>query len=242
MLARSRKILCIVVFFSSVQFFAQDTLKYRLTLIQGSASQFFLLGPTYPQVPRIYPAGALSLKSSRTDSVYTPFKHFNFMITVGATASRYLLSDEVVFKNFLDKSPMPVFSKRFWGGFGLNYRKDISKRLILDVDLAPCVQMIVDKSEETRTDTSSWESKGFEDIYEGLHLYTNVKLELKSQGDFSVFFTVSGSVPLMNRFVDNGDDKYKNVFKGQFFVGIGLTHHYRSKRRVEKNEKPRMQF
>ena len=164
------------------------------------------------------------------------------MITVGAAASRFLLSDDVFFKNFLDKSPMPVFSKRFWGGFGINYRRAISSKLILDIDVAPCVQIIVDKSEETRTDTSSWESKGFEDIYEGLHLYTNIKLEYTTQSNFAFFFTASGSFPLLNRFVDNGDEKYHDTFKGQFFVGIGLTHFYKSKRKIEKDDKPKEQF
>ena len=161
------------------------------------------------------------------------------MITVGATASRYWLSDAVVFKNFLDKRPMSVYSKRFWGGFGMNYRNAISENLILDIDVAPCVEMIVDKSDETRTDTSSWDSKGFEDIYEGLHLFTNVKLEYKTQRNYAFFVTVSGSVPIVNRFVDNGDERYRNTFKGQFFVGIGLTHFYKSKRKLEKDGRPK---
>lgn len=133
---------------------------------------------------------------------------------------------------------MSVFSKRFWGGFGINYRKAITNKLIFDVDVAPCVEMIVDKSDETRTDTSSWESKGFEDIYEGLHLYANLKLEYRTQSNYAIFVTVSGSVPLLNRFVDNGDDMYRNIFKGQFFVGMGLTHFYKSKRKVDKDGKP----
>jgi len=239
MFARRKKILFVLFFFTAFCFFGQDTLRYRNTIVQASLSDFFLISPTYPAIPRFYPAGTVSLKSYRVDSLYAPLKNFNFVITIGAAASRYLLSDAEVFKNFLDKSPMSIYSKRFWGGFGINYRKAISNKLIFDVDVAPCVEMIVDKSDETRTDTSSWESKGFEDIYEGLHLYTNLKLEYRTQSNYAIFVTVSGSVPLLNRFVDNGDDMYRNIFKGQFFVGIGLTHFYKSKRKVDKDGKPK---
>jgi len=242
MVQEIKKILSILFLIISLSFYSQDTLKYRATTIQGSLSDFFLISPQYPQMPRFFPAGALSLKSSRTDSLYAPLKKFNFVITMGAAASRFLLSDDVFFKNFLDKSPMPVFSKRFWGGFGINYRRSISKKLILDVDVAPCVQIIVDKSEETRTDTSSWESRGFEDIYEGLHLYTNIKLEYKTQSNFAFFFTLSGSFPLLNRFVNNGDEKYHDAFKGQFFAGIGLTHFYKTKHKIETDDKPKERF
>src|SRR5207253_655831 len=124
-------------------------------------------------------------------------------------------------------------------GFGINYRKPISDKWIFDVDVVPCVQMIIDKSDETRWDTSFWESKGFEDIYQGLHLYTNLKLEYKTKSNYAFFVTVSGSVPVINRFVDNGDDRYRNTFKGQFFVGIGLTHFYKSKRKIDKDGKPK---
>src|ERR1700758_1102111 len=211
-----------VFLFLPISFKAQDSLRYRSTIFDLSASHFIIVSPNYPQVNIFSPAAALSLKSISADSLYNPLKKFNFMITTGAAASRFLFSDDYYFKNFLDKSPMLIFSRRFWGGFGINYRKAISKKMILDIDIAPCVQIIVDKSEETRTDTSSWESRGFEDIYEGLLLYTNLKLEFKTKTNFAFYFTLSGSVPLFNRFVDNGDDKYKDTFKGQIFAGIGI--------------------
>jgi hypothetical protein len=217
---------------------AQDSLfKYRVTSLHISANDFILLAPQYPQINAFFPAGAVSLKSANTDSLYAPLDKFNFMITAGAAASRFLFSDEDFFRNVLDKSPMLVFSKRFWGGFGINYRRRISEKFVFDMDVAPCVQVIVDKSIETRTDTSFSISKRFEDIYEGLHLYTNLKLECKTKSNYAFFFTVSGSVPVINRFVDNGDTRYYNMFKGQLFVGIGLTHFYRSKRKVEAGNK-----
>ncbi|HWY37608.1 MAG TPA: hypothetical protein VNY73_03550 [Bacteroidia bacterium] len=234
----------VLILFSwiSLPFFGQDSLRYRVTSFHVSAAQFIILSPQQQPVNGFAPSAALSLKSARTDSLYRPFKKFNFMITTGIASSRFMLIDEIFFKNFLDKSPMLIFSRRFWGGFGINYRSVLSKKLILDIDVAPCVQMIVDKSIETRTDTSSWESKGFEDIYEGLHLYTNIKLEYNTKSNFALYITLAGSVPLLNRFVDNGDERYHNTFRGQLFLGLGLTHFYRSKHKVEKDEKPRNNF
>ena len=235
---KCKKILFVFSFLFTFTSYSQDSLRYRNTIFQASLSHFILVSPKYPQQEnRFFPSASLSLKSARTDSLYASLKKVNFMITMGAAASRYFLSDEVVFKNFLDKHPMPIFSKRFWGGFGINYRRAISKKLILDVDLAPCVQIIVDKSEETRTDTASWESTGFEDIYEGLHLYTNLKLEIMTKSKFAFYVTLSGSVPLVNRFVDNGDIKYHNVFAAQVFAGVGISHFYKSKRRIEPTAK-----
>ena len=217
---------------------AQDSLfKYRVTSFHGSVSHFMLAGPQYPQTTSFFPSAALSLKSANADSNYNQLGKKNFMITVGVASSRFLFSDDIYFRNFLNKSPMLVFSKRFWGGFGINYRKEISQKLILDLDVAPIVQIIVDKSEETRTDTASWESRGYEDIYEGLHVYANAKLEFKSSDNYAFYFTVSASVPLLNRFVDNGDDKYRDQFKGQLFAGVGMRYFYKSKRKVEVGNK-----
>jgi len=238
MFSFSKKILSIFLLLFSLNFYSQDSIvKHRITTVQGSLSEFFIISPKYKEVPAFFPSGAISIKSFTADSLYNAKKKFHFMITMGAAASRYLLSDADFFINFLDKGSMPIYSKRFWGGFGLNYRKPISKKLILDVDVAPCVQIIVDKSLETRIDTASWESKGFEDIYEGLHLYANIKLELKTQSDFAFYFTLSGSFPVLNSFVDNGDEKYHNIFKGQVFAGIGMTYFYKSKHKIERDEK-----
>lgn len=213
---------------------AQDSLfRYRVTSFHGSISHFILAGPQYPQTTSFFPSLALSLKSATADSNYNAIDKKNFMITVGWANSRFMFSDDDYFKNFLNKSPMLVFSKRFWGGFGINYRKEISQKLILDLDVAPIVQIIVDRSVETRTDTSSWESRGYEDIYEGLHMYANAKLEFRSSDNYAFYFTLSGSFPLVNHFVDNGDERYKDRFKGQLFAGIGMRYFYRSKRKVE---------
>ncbi|MGZ6488690.1 MAG: hypothetical protein ACXVDU_01780 [Bacteroidia bacterium] len=219
---------------------AQDSLfKYRVTTFHVSVSHFILAAPQYPQTTSFFPSASLSLKSADADSLYNFLDRKNFMITLGIANSRFLFSDDLYFKNFLNKSPMLVFSKRFWGGFGINYRKEISKKLILDLDIAPIVQIIIDKSVETRTDTASWESRGYEDIYEGLHVYANAKLEFRSNDNYAFYFTVSASVPLLNRFVDNGDDKYRDQFKGQLFAGVGLRYFYKSKRKVEVVNRPR---
>lgn len=238
MRAAVKNSLFVFLFSTSFSFQAQDSLRYRITTFHLSASQFILISPQYPQSGSFFPSASLILKSALADSAYTPLKRFNFIITTGIASSRFLFSDNLYFKNFIDKSPLLVFSKRFWGGFGINYRRPLSNKFILDVDVAPCVQIIVDKSVETRIDTSSWESKGFEDIYEGLLLYTNIKLEYKSKSNFAFFFTLSGSVPLLNYFVDNGDDKYRNLFKGQFFAGIGVAHFFKSKHKTEQRNKP----
>jgi hypothetical protein len=217
---------------------AQDSLfKYRTTSFYLSASHFILASPNYPQTNGFFPSASLSLKSASTDSSFAPLKKLNFIITTGAAASHFLFFDDLYFKNFLDKKPLLVFSKRFWGGFGINYRKRISEKWIFDADIIPVVQIIVDKSIETRTDTSSWEARGFEDIYNGLLLYANLKLEYKTTGNNAFFFSLSGSVPLFNRFVDNGDEKYRDQFKGQLFLGIGVAHFYKSKRKIESGNK-----
>jgi len=214
-----------------------DTIRYRSTTFHGSAAHFVLLGAQYPQFNRFFPSAALSLKSARTDSLYAPLKKINFVITMGAAASRYWFSDAEYFRNFLSKESLPVFSKRFWGGFGINFRRAISPKLILDVDVAPCIQIIVDKSEESRVDTSSWESKTFTEIYQGVLLYTNFKLEYRAPGNFAPFLTVSASVPLANDFAAAHDEKYHNQFKGQVFIGAGVTYYYNSLRILDPSER-----
>ncbi|MGZ3902419.1 MAG: hypothetical protein ACXVC6_01900 [Bacteroidia bacterium] len=228
------------LFLSPLLISAQDSLyKYRVTSFHASVSHFMLVGPQYPQTTSFFPTAMLSLKSASCDSNYHQLDKKNFMITVGVASSRFMFKDDQYFINFLNKSPMLIFSRRFWGGFGINYRKEISEKLILDLDVAPIVQIIIDKSVETRTDTASWESKGYEDIYQGLHVYANAKLEFRSNDNYAVYFAISASVPVLNRFVDNDDEKYRDQFKGQLFAGVGMRYFYKSKRKVEAN-KPRV--
>lgn len=238
----SKKIAFAFLAFCSFCAYSQDadTIRYRSTSFHGSVSDFILLAPVHPQYGSFFPAATLSLKSGRADSLYTPLKNLNFSIMVGAAASRYLFFDEAFFVNFLDKNPYHVLSKRFWGGFGINYRKQISKKLIVDVDLAPCIQIIVDKSEESKTDTSGWNSVIFENIYQGIHLNAYCKLEYKLPGNFSPFFSVTASAPLTHSIArDAGDEPYHNTFKGQLFIGFGCSYYYRSKHFVEPGEKAR---
>ncbi len=186
---RSKQI--IILFFllvSSFNFFSQDSIvKYRITTVQASCSHFFLVAPKYPQLPRFFPSGIISIKSFRTDSIFNPEKKFHFMISMGAAISRFSLTEPDFFKNILDKNPIYVLSKRFFGGFGLNKRYSVSKKFMLDIDLAPCYLIIWDKSEETRGDTALQESKGYEDIYQGLNLLVGAKLEYKTAGNYGFF-------------------------------------------------------
>ena len=188
-----KKIISILFLMASINFYAQDSIvKYRVTTIQTSLSHFFLVAPQYPQLPRFFPSGIISIKSFRTDSVFNPEKKFHFMISLGAAASRFSLTDPEFFKNKLDKSPLYVLSKRFFGGFGLNKRYSVSKKFMLDIDIAPCYLIIWDKSEETRGDTALQESKGYEDIYQGLHLLVGAKLEYKTSVNYGFFFQSVG--------------------------------------------------
>lgn len=227
-------------FLLSILSYGQDTIRYRNTCFHGSVSDFILLSPQYPQYGSFFPAATLSLKSSSTDSLYKPLKSISFSILVGIAASRYLFYEEKYFANLPDKSPYHVLSKRFWGGFGINYRKQISKKLVFDVDLVPSIQIIVDKSEETKTDTSGYNSLGFDNIYQGIHLNAYCKLEYKLPGNFSPFFSLSASLPLSHTIARQpGDEPYYNTFKGQLFVGLGLSYYYRGRHLVEPDEKLR---
>lgn len=216
-----------------------DTVRYRSTSFHGSVAHFALLGARYPQYGSFFPSAAFSLKSARTDSTYTSLKNINFVITLGAAASRYLFSDEEFFTHFLIKDPIPVFSKRFWGGFGINYRKSISPKLTIDLDVAPCIQIIVDKAEEGRVDTAFWETRVFTEIYQGLLLYANCKIEYKAKGNFAPYFTVAASAPIINDLAVDGDEQYHDRFKAQLFIGAGVTYYYKSRRRIEPGEKAR---
>jgi hypothetical protein len=222
----------------SVLSYGQDTLRYRSTSFHGSASDLILISPSYPSYGSIFPAAWLSLKSCRTDSNYKAFKELNFSIMVGVAASRYLFFQDEYFRNFLDKNPYHVFSKRFWGGFGINYRKQLTENLTFDADLAPCIQIIVDRSEESKTDTSSWNSVLYENIYQGIHLNAYCKLEYKIKGNFQPFLSVSVSLPLLHSIArDAGDEPYHNLFKGQLFLGLGVSYFYKSRHIVDPGEK-----
>lgn len=216
----------------------QDTIRYRNTSLHGSVSNLIVIAQQYPQYGGFAPAAMLSVKSNRTDSTYTPLKKLNFSIVLGAAASRYLFFDEKYFVNFLDKNPFHVFSKRFWGGFGINYRTPLSQKLAFDADLAPCLQMIVDRSEETKTDTSGWNSVGYSNIYQGLHLNACCRLVYSSPGDFKPFVTVAVALPLLHSLArDPGDEPYHNLFKGQLLVGLGLSYSVKSRRLSEPAER-----
>jgi hypothetical protein len=235
-----RKYIFGLLFFLSFSFYGQDTIRYRNTSFHGSVSDFVLLSPQYPQYGSFFPSAMLSLKSSSTDSLHRPLKNLSFSILVGIAASRYLFFEEKFFINLPDKSPYHVLSKRFWGGFGINYRRQLSKKLILDIDLAPSIQIIVDKSEETKTDTSGYNSLGFDNIYQGIHLNAYCKLEYKLPGNFSPFFSFSASLPLSHTIARQaGDEPYYNTFKGQLFIGIGLSYYYRGRHIIEPDEKMR---
>ncbi len=215
-----------------------DTIRYRSTSFHGSVSDFILISPAYSSYGGFFPSAALSLKSGKADSLYRSKKALNFSIMVGAAGSRYLFFQEEFFRNFLDKHPFHVLSKRFWGGFGINYRKQLSEKFVFDVDLMPCIQVNVDKSEETKTDTSGWNSVGYESIYQGIHLNAYCKLEYKLKGDFSPFLSVSAALPLTHTIArDPMDEPYHNVFKGQLFVGIGVSYYYKSRHIVDPGEK-----
>jgi len=216
----------------------QDTLRYRSTSFHGSVSDFILLSPKYTQTGSFYPSALLSLKSSRADSFYWPLKKLGFSIMMGVAASRYLFFDEKIFVNIIDKSPYHVLSKRFFGGFGVNFRRQVSKNIILDVDLAPILHIIIDKSEETKTDTSGWNSVAYENIYQGLHLFAYCKAEYKMKGKFVPFISFSASLPLIHALVRNpGDDPYHNIFKGQLFLGIGVSCFYRTRHIIEPDDR-----
>lgn len=198
------------------------------------------MDPQYPSYGNLFPGASLSVKSARADSLFIPFKKLNFSIVMGAAASRYLFFNEDYFFNYLDKSPFHVFSKRFWGGFGLNYRRVVNDKLTFDADITPCIQIIVDKSEETKMDTSGWNSMHYENIYQGLHLYAYAKLEYKTQKNYAPFFSISASVPVLNSIArDPGDTPYHNLFKGQLFLGFGLSYYYRSRHVIENDAKTR---
>lgn len=216
----------------------QDTVLYRSTGFHAAVSDFVLLGAKYPQYGVLFPAATVSIKSSRADSAFNTTRAWNFSIMAGLAVSRYLFFDEKFFVNFLDKSPFHVLSKRFWGGFGVNYRKAISDRFLIDADIAPCLQVNVDKSEESKTDTSGWDSFTYENIYQGLHLNAFVKLEYRTRGSLAPFVSLSGAVPLVHNIArDPGDEPYHNLFKGQFFIGAGVSWYYRSRHLSERGEK-----
>jgi hypothetical protein len=216
----------------------QDTIHYRATNFHGAVSDFILLAPDYPKYRGFSPAALLSVKSNRTDSTYTPYKRLNFSIMMGLAASRYLFYDADYFVNFLDKDPYHVFSKRFWGGFGINYRRALAKKLVLDADFAPCIQINVDKSEETKTDTSGWNSVRYENIYQGLHANLYCKLEYQASGELKPFFSLAAAVPILHSIArDEGDEPYHNRFAGQLFIGIGISYCYKSRRITEAPER-----
>jgi hypothetical protein len=233
--------LLFLCFSFSVFSYGQDTVRYRNTSFHGSASDLILISPSYPSYGSIFPAAWLSLKSCRADSNFKALKELNFSIMVGAAASRYLFFQDEYFRNFLDKNPYHVFSKRFWGGFGINYRKQLSNKLTLDADLAPCIQIIVDRSEESKTDTSGLNSVFYENIYQGIHLNMYCKLEYKIKGNFQPFFSVSASLPLLHSIArDAGDEPYHNLFKGQLFLGLGVSYFYKTKHLTDAAEKKQL--
>lgn len=153
---------------------------------------------------------------------------------MGAAASRYLFFDERLFTNFIDKSPYHVLSKRFWGGFGVNYRKPISQKLILDVDVAPTILIIVDKSDEAKYDTAGWSSITYENIYQGLQLNLYAKLEYKTKKDFHPFLSIAVAVPVINSLARAAaDEPYHNHFKGQLFIGAGIGYFLKTRHFID---------
>lgn len=215
-----------------------DTIRYRVTSFHGSVSQLLIISSSYPQAGALCPAALLSVKSNRTDSTYVPVKKLNFSIMAGIAASRYLFFEPKYFVNFLDKEPFHVFSKRFWGGFGINYRTRISRRLVLDLDMAPCIQIIIDKSEETKTDTSGWNSVAYSNIYQGLHANIYLKLEYQSKGDFKPFLSFGAGLPLLHYLAkDAGAEPYHNLFKAQLLVGAGINYSLKRRRVLEAHER-----
>jgi hypothetical protein len=206
-------------------------MKYRATAIQASLDHFFLLGPKYPQLPLFFPSGIVSIRSFHTDSLFMQEKRLHFMITVGAAGSRFTLAEPAFYTHMLDKTPFRISSRRYFGGFGVNYSIPVKHKLVLDIDLAPCVEIIWDRSEETRPDTSLQETKGFEEIYQGLQLFAHVKLQYPLRGNYALFLSVAGNLPLMNRLYS--DVEYSDRFTGQLFIGIGLTYFYKTTHKVE---------
>lgn len=236
-MAFARNVLVLILTTLLVSGFSQDTIRYRSTSFHGSINSFHLVNPMHPQLPGFFPAAILSVKSSRTDSTYRTFKKLNFTILLGVAASRYSFFDEKYFINIIDKSPYHVLSKHFWGGFGINYRTGIRGRWTYDVDVVPCIQINVDRSEDSRTDTSGWISLDFYNIYQGLHLNVNNKIEYALPGNFSPFISLSCSVPLTHTLTrHSGDDSYYNTFNAQLFAGIGVSYFYRS-RRIEQSQR-----
>lgn len=215
-----------------------DTIRYRLTSFHGAVSQLLVVSPAYPQAGALCPAALLSVKSNRTDSTYVPVKKLNFSIMAGIAASRYLFFNPAYFVNFLDKEPFRVFSKRFWGGFGISYRTRIARRLVLDADLAPCIQIIIDKSEETKTDTSGWNSVAYSNIYQGLHANVFVKLEYQTAGDLKPFLSLAAGLPLLHYLAkDVGAEPYHNLFKAQLLLGAGISYTLKRRRVLEPHER-----
>jgi len=73
---------------------------------------------------------------------------------------------------------------------------------------------------------------------QGIHLNAYCKLEYKMQGSFSPFVSLSASLPLLHTIArDAGDEPYHNTFKGQLFIGVGLSYHYHSRHVVEPDNK-----
>jgi hypothetical protein len=209
--------------------FAQDSIvKYRSTAIQGSVSHFLLLGAKYPQLTQYFPSAVISVKSFGTDSIYNAKEKYHFTISAGAALSRFSLTDPSYYYNMLDKRPIIIRSQRYFGGFGINYRKSISRKLILDADLVPCVEIVWDKGEETRVDTALQETREYFDIYQGLHLFGHVKLEWKTYASYGFFFSLSGNLPVLNS-LGKREDPYGDSFKGQIMAGVGLVYFHRSK-------------
>jgi len=205
----------------------QDTTRFKLTTIQASASSFHV-SSLNPQVG-FAPSALISIKSFYTDSNHwQPKKIFHFVVMLGGAQSRFVMRDPIFLKGLYDKSDFYVFSQRLIGGFGLNVRMS-AKKISFDMDLAPCLEIIKDRSDDARPDSVNG-FRFYTDLYRGIQLFANAKVEYKFSDRFGTFISFATSVELVKK-IGKDYPLTKNPFRNQTFTGIGLIYYYARKQK-----------
>ncbi|HXB40183.1 MAG TPA: hypothetical protein VNZ49_06545 [Bacteroidia bacterium] len=220
-----------MAFFLYFSVYSQDTCYYKLTTIHGSCSKFNMVSALNPQVSGFSPSCFISIKSMRTDSHYIQEKKIHFVVMLGSSISLFQMKDPAFLSGLYDKKNFNVLSKRIFGGFGINGRFAAGRRIFIDVDLAPCLEIIRDNSSETRLDSVKG-SKFYDDFYRGIQLFANIKCEYKLNTYWGCFLNFAASMELVKKFGESFPT-YKNPFKTQLLTGIGLVYYYEYKRKKE---------
>jgi hypothetical protein len=220
-----------VAFFLYFSVYSQDTCYYKLTTIHGSLSNFNMVSAYNPQIPGPSPSCFFSVKSMRTDSNYIQEKKIHFVVMLGSSISLFQIKDPAFLSGLYDKANFNVLSKRIFGGFGINRRFAAGRRIFIDVDLAPCLEIIRDNSSEIRLDSVKG-YKFYDDLYRGIQLFANIKCEYKLNTYWGCFLNFAASVELVKK-IGADFPLYKNPFKTQLLTGIGLVYYYKYKRKKE---------